>query len=107
MNGFFRYMEALYFENLGAEHFSKEYVFSFSRFLGFIFSLIKYSCFTVFLVFFSKDRISKYLLLGIMPYALVLASVEHPQLHYMFPIAAVSLVAGVRAFQGLNLRMVK
>jgi hypothetical protein len=105
INGFSRWAGALYYENLGAEHFSNEYAFSLSRFFQFIFRAARYGFFTAFLVLFNRDRISVYLLLGIIPYVIFLAAVENPQLHYMFPIVSVTLVSGMRVIGEIKSRM--
>lgn len=99
LHGFIEWVRALYFENFYPEHFDRQYVFSPSRFFGFISGVLYFTFFLPLLAVFKGDKFSRFMLLGIIPYLLVVASVRQPHLHYMFPIICVVLISGVRALK--------
>lgn len=101
LNGVSSWIYALYFENIGEEHFSRNYTFSLTHIFVFVFQTLRYTFFIPLLTLFRRDRISNFLILSSIPYMLMLASVEHHQIHYMFPLINVGLVSGMREIQKL------
>jgi hypothetical protein len=101
LHGFSIWMHALYFENIGVEHFSRNYLLSFRHFYSFISGIVRYTFFTVFFIMWKKDKTAFFLIVSIIPYMLIVASVEHSQIYYMFPIVSVALISGVRCIQKL------
>jgi len=101
LHGFSSWIYALYFENIGEEHFGKNYTFSLNHIFVFIFQILRYTFFIPLLTLFRRDRISNFLILSSIPYTLILASVKHHQIYYMFPLISVGLVSGIREIQKL------
>lgn len=96
VHGVKQWMGCLYYENVTPEHFSANYVFQWSRIINF---LLRALCLTGFIgvgVLIKRDARSWLLLVCIMPYTLIVASVEHWQWHYMFPLICIFIIAGLR-----------
>ncbi|MDP8216607.1 MAG: hypothetical protein P9L98_04755 [Candidatus Kaelpia imicola] len=96
IHGFSNWFNVLYFENIGEEHYSKDYVFSFDNFFNFFKNIFCYTFFTPFLILFRRDKLASFLILSIIPYSLILATVENAQLYYMFPIVSIWLIGGMK-----------
>jgi len=89
--------DTLYYENFGPEHYGEGYVFSFESFFSFFKDLFYYTFFMPFIILVRRDKLAASLALGIVPYSLMLGTVENIQFHYMFPVVCIWLVAGLRA----------
>ena len=99
LHGFSNWMRALYFENIGEEHYGKDYVFAFKHFFSFSSKIVRYTFFSVFLVLFRRGRIIPFLIVSIIPYVLLIGSVQYHHIHYMFPIVCVGIISGIRSIQ--------
>ncbi|MDP8252870.1 MAG: hypothetical protein P9X27_00500 [Candidatus Kaelpia aquatica] len=104
LNGSLNWFNVLYFENIGEEHYSKNYIFSFSNFFDFFKNIFYYTFFMPFLILFRKNKLASFLILSIIPYSLILATVEHAQIHHMFPIVCIWLIGGMRTLNSAKKR---
>jgi hypothetical protein len=103
LHGWARWLQALYSENFNPEHFGVNYTFTPAYFFRFIGGIFYFTFFLPLLLIFKRNKLSCFMLLGIVPYVLILASVRCPQIHYMFPIICIMLASGVRSLRQFRL----
>lgn len=103
VRGFWNWLNVLYFENI-EEHYSKNYIFSLVTFFNFFKKILSYTLYLPLFSIFRKDKLIFFLILGVIPYSIILATIRHPQLHHMFPIVCILLIAGIRGLSFSRLK---
>lgn len=97
LHGIDSWYKSICVENFGEEHYSYDYVFSLKRMFSNIFQTFKYSYFLPLLLLFNKSTRNFICFFSILPYLLLLSSVEYFQYHYSLPIVSVFIIIGLRS----------